>query len=81
VQGEPPVRPVPPPIMYPPPKPGAGVRTIFRVWVLVFGLVGAQMAWIMRPFIGDPKLPFSWFRPKQSNIFEAIISAMQQMFS
>jgi hypothetical protein len=66
--------------MFPPLKPGASVRAIFRVWVLVFGLVGAQMAWIMRPFIGDPNQPFSWFRPKQSNIFEAIVAALVHLF-
>ena len=29
-------------------------RTVFRCWVLLFALVGAQMGWVMRPFIGSP---------------------------
>lgn len=51
---------------------GPHVKTIFRIWIIVFGLVGAQMAWILRPFIGQPDRPFSWFRPRESNFFEAL---------
>ncbi|MGQ0553193.1 MAG: hypothetical protein ACT4PU_08225 [Planctomycetota bacterium] len=45
-------------------------RGIFRVWLIIFGVVGAQMAWILRPFIGSPHLPFAWFRPRWLNFFE-----------
>ena len=51
---------------------GPHVKAVFRIWVIVFGLVGAQMAWVLRPFIGAPGRPFTWFREKQSNFFEAI---------
>ena len=33
---------------------GPHVKGVFRIWIIVFGLVGAQMAWILRPFIGQP---------------------------
>ena len=59
---------------------GPHTRTVFRIWVLVFGLVGAQMGWILRPFIGDPNLPFQWFRERQSNFFEAVIIAFGNLF-
>ncbi len=36
------------------------VKTVFSCWVVVFGLVGAQMGWVLRPFIGSPSLPFQW---------------------
>jgi hypothetical protein len=49
------------------------VRTVFRIWVLVFGLVGAQTGWVMRPFIGDPNQPFTFFRPRESNFFQAVV--------
>jgi hypothetical protein len=26
------------------------VKTVFRCWVVLFGLVGAQMSWVLRPF-------------------------------
>ncbi len=51
---------------------GAHVRKVFVVWIVVFGLVGAQMSWLLRPFIGDPDAPFTWFRPRGSNFFEAV---------
>lgn len=56
------------------------VRTVFKVWVLIFGLVGAQMGWVLRPFIGDPRLRFSWFRERESNFFEAVFDSIRQLF-
>jgi hypothetical protein len=64
----------------PVPEPAANVRAVFRVWVVVFALVGAQMAWILRPFIGDPEQPFQWFRPVTSSFFEAVWRAFQGLF-
>jgi hypothetical protein len=51
---------------------GRNVKVVFYVWVVVFALVGAQMSWVLRPFVGDPAQPFTWFRPRQSNFFEAV---------
>lgn len=48
------------------------VSLIFRIWMIVFALVGGQMSWILRPFIGRPDRPFTWFRDKESNFFEAL---------
>jgi hypothetical protein len=60
---------------------GRHVKTVFRCWVVLFGLVGAQMGWVLRPFIGDPDRPFSWFRPRESNFFEAVLHALMGLFS
>lgn len=59
---------------------GTHVKAVFRCWVIVFGLVGAQMAWVLRPFIGDPGQPFAWFRPRASNFFEAVYHAALSLF-
>lgn len=61
-------------------RPDPRVRTIFRLWMVLFGLVGAQMGWVLRPFIGHPDLPFAWFRPRQSNFFEAVYHALVALF-
>jgi hypothetical protein len=45
-------------------------RRIFRVWLVIYVIVGAQMGWILRPFIGNPQLPFQAFRARWSNVFE-----------
>jgi hypothetical protein len=60
---------------------GRHVKTVFRCWVLLFGLVGAQMGWVLRPFIGNPKVPFTWFRNRESNFFEAVWSALMSLLS
>ncbi len=58
----------------------AGVWLIFRVWVIVFGLVGSQMAWVLRPFIGSPDKEFTWFRPTGGSFFEAVAGHVQRLF-
>jgi hypothetical protein len=57
------------------------VKQVFRCWVVLFGLVGAQMGWVLRPFIGDPGQPFAWFRPRDSNFFQAVWNAIGGLFS
>lgn len=47
-------------------------RHIFYLWTVLFALVGAQMSWVLRPFIGSPDLPFAWFRPREGSFFEAV---------
>lgn len=36
-------------------------RWMFHAWLVVYGLVGIQMGWILRPFIGDPNSPVQFF--------------------
>ncbi|APW63882.1 hypothetical protein [Paludisphaera borealis] len=60
---------------------GRHVKTIFRLWLVVFGLVGAQMGWVLRPFIGNPNVPFTWFRGRQSNFFEAVLHTLGSLLS
>lgn len=66
----------------PRPAPARAARPqarIFRVWMLIYAVVGAQMAWILRPFIGAPNLPFSFFRPRGSNFFQAVIDSVHSL--
>ncbi len=56
-------------------------KYVVRIWTIVFGLVGAQMSWVLRPFIGTPNLPFEWFRERESNFFLAVLNALQALFS
>jgi hypothetical protein len=39
------------------------------------------MGWVLRPFLGHPNLPFTWFRARESNVFAAIWGAIQSLFS
>jgi hypothetical protein len=55
------------------------VKLVFRCWIVLFGLVGAQMGWVLRPFIGNPHLPFAVFRARESNILLAILRALADL--
>jgi hypothetical protein len=37
-------------------------RTMARVWIVLYAFVGIQMGWVLRPFIGDPDKPTTFFR-------------------
>jgi len=60
----------------PPRESGAPV---FGVWIIIYGLVGAQMGWILRPFVGNPNLPFAWLRPREGNFFGAIWAVLSNL--
>jgi hypothetical protein len=57
------------------------VLLIFRLWLIVFGLVGAQMGWVLRPFVGNPNIPFAWFRGRESNFFQAVLHTFINLFA
>lgn len=60
---------------------GRHTRLVFRCWIVLFSLVGAQMGWVLRPFIGQPDLPFAFFRPKESNFFAAVFGALWELLT
>jgi hypothetical protein len=43
-------------------------------------VVGAQMGWILRPFIGAPSEPFQWFRERPSNFFVVVWESFLRLF-
>lgn len=55
-------------------------KSVFRVWVMVFALVGAQMSWVLRPFVGSPNLEFAWFREREANFFIAVFDLLRSLF-
>lgn len=71
--------PAPPP-MPRVPRDSEQARRVLRVWCLVYGVVGAQMGWLLRPFLGAPDLPFSWFRPREDNFFVGVMRALGALF-
>jgi len=57
----------------------AAANFIFRVWVVIYAVVGAQMGWILRPFIGSPNASLSIFRPREGNFLSAVAGAIKQL--
>lgn len=62
------------------PRRAEAPRLIFTAWIGMLAIVGAQLGWVLRPFIGSPGLPFTWLRPRQSNFFAACCEALGQLF-
>lgn len=58
----------------------AAASQVFRAWILIYAIVGAQMGWILRPFIGAPNAPFQWFRARDSNFFVAVWESLLRLF-
>ena len=55
-------------------------RVLFA-WLAVNLLLGSQLTWIARPFIGTPHLPVQFFRDTafQSNFFEDVFRTSQKL--
>lgn len=52
---------------------------IIKIWTLIYMFVGTQMAWLLRPFFGNP-VEFSLFREVSGNIYMAILRNLIEMF-
>lgn len=61
-------------------KRALGRRRTLRVWVMLYGLVGSQLAWVLRPFFGAPGEEFEIFRTIDGNFFTNIIDALARIF-
>jgi len=48
---------------------------IFKIWVVILAFVSSQLAWNLRPFVGDRTLAFELFRPRQGNFYVAVIQS------
>lgn len=55
---------------------GAKVRTsILRFWLCLYGFVGTQLGWTLRPFFGSPG-NFELFRPREGSFFSGVWTAL-----
>ncbi|MGX7676654.1 hypothetical protein [Plantactinospora sp. DSM 117369] len=67
-----------------PPSPSGGPRpasmTLLYIWILLFGFVGTQLAWTLRPFFGDPEQPFAFFRSIDGNFYAEILRSLGSLF-
>lgn len=59
---------------------GRGVRkTILIIWLFVYGFVGSQMAWTLRPFVGYPEVPFEIFRQLGGNFYSNVFYSIGEI--
>ena len=52
-------------------------------WLAGNLLLGAQLAWVLRPFIGSPHIPVQFLRddPLRGNFYEAVYRAVAHLIS
>lgn len=56
-------------------------KRVFQCWIILFGLVGSQMSWVLRPFFGGPNRPFVLFSGRDSNFFQAVWKLFWSLFA
>jgi hypothetical protein len=49
--------------------------TVFTFWIFIYAFVSSQLAWNLRPFIGNRDIPFELFRNHRSNFYMEIIQS------
>ena len=54
--------------------------TLLYVWILLFGFVGTQLAWTLRPFFGSPGMKFSLYRDIDGNFYAEILRTLANLF-
>lgn len=61
----------------------AVARKLLWGWLAGNLLLGTQLTWILRPFIGSPHLPVEFLRPNafQGNFYETVFRSLQHLFS
>jgi len=54
---------------------------ILCAWLAGNMFLGAQLSWIMRPFIGSPGLPVQFFRPDafEGNFYESVLNSARRL--
>jgi hypothetical protein len=60
--------------------PHTGV-VVFRFWVVIMAFVGIQLAWNLRPFLGDRGRPFELTREYEGNFYAALIYSCNQLLN
>ncbi|MFC3744029.1 hypothetical protein [Paractinoplanes deccanensis] len=61
-----------------PPRPPS--MTLLYVWIFLFGFVGTQLAWTLRPFFGSPGMKFSLYRDIDGNFYAEIFRTIADLF-
>ena len=53
---------------------------ILQFWLMLYGFVGSQLGWTLRPFFGSPG-NFEVFRPKDGNFITGVLQAVGRVLS
>lgn len=54
--------------------------SLLYVWIVLFGFVGTQLGWTLRPIFGDPGKPFALFRNIDGTFYADILRTIGHLF-
>ncbi|MCX7012199.1 MAG: hypothetical protein NTW86_06485 [Candidatus Sumerlaeota bacterium] len=54
-------------------------QLLFLIWLLLYGFVGTQLAWVLRPFVGSPNEKFQVFRPRSGSFYESVGQSLDNL--
>ncbi|WP_018349421.1 proline-rich domain-containing protein [Longispora albida] len=54
--------------------------SLLYIWILLFGFVGTQLGWTLRPFFGDKSLEFQLFRGLEGNFYVDVVRTISHLF-
>jgi hypothetical protein len=54
-------------------------KSVIIIWMFVYAFVGSQMAWTIRPFIGDPGARFEIFRHLGGNFYSNVFYSIANL--
>jgi hypothetical protein len=54
--------------------------TLLYIWLMLYGFVGTQLGWTLRPFFGDPDKAFVLFRSIDGSFYRGVIEAFVRLF-
>lgn len=50
--------------------------SLLYVWLGLYGFIGTQLAWTLRPFFGSPYGTFQLFRALEGNFYIAVLQML-----
>lgn len=64
----------------PAPVPTVNMALVW-IWIVLYGFVGTQLAWTLRPYFGDPGKPFAIFRALEGNFYVNVVNTIGNLFN
>lgn len=59
---------------------GYGIRAhILKLWIVLYGFVGSQLGWTLRPFFGAPDHTFQIFRKMGGNFYIDVLDSIKEL--
>lgn len=56
-------------------------RLIFVLWIVLYGFVGSQMAWTLRPFVRSPNEPFAVLSERGGNFYTDVVHSTSELIN